>query len=289
MARSLSTSEKNYSTTKRELLAVIFALKKFHPFLWGNPFTLYTDHKALTYLHTQPVANAMMINWLDTILDYNFKIIHRPGIQNILPDALSRLFEPEKTLEGDNKTIKTIVTSQIINSNGSILTSRMMMPADLMTPAPEDRQKLLMDTHLEGHRGAQAIVTALHSDGIHWTKLKEDALEIIRSCPDCQKFNIAKHGYNPLTSIYADAPWDHICIDTAGPFPTSVQGNQYILLVVDVFTRYCVLKALPDKSSLTIALALRSILSLFGRPKIIQSDNGTEYVNEILIIPELTV
>ncbi|KAG1535370.1 hypothetical protein G6F49_013187 [Rhizopus delemar] len=79
MARSLSTSEKNYSTTKRELLAVIFALKKFHPFLWGNPFTLYTDHKALTYLHTQPVANAMMINWLDTILDYNFKIIHRPG------------------------------------------------------------------------------------------------------------------------------------------------------------------------------------------------------------------
>ncbi|EIE79073.1 hypothetical protein RO3G_03778 [Rhizopus delemar RA 99-880] len=282
MARSLSSSEKNYSTTKRELLAVIFALKKFHPFLWGNPFTLYTDHKALTYLHTQPVANAMMINWLDTILDYNFKIIHRPGIQNILPDALSRLFEPEKTLEGDNKTIKTIVTSQIINSNGSILTSRMMMPADLMTPAPEDRQKLLMDTHLEGHRGAQAIVTALHSDGIHWTKLKEDALEIIRSCPDCQKFNIAKHGYNPLTSIYADAPWDHICIDTAGPFPTSVQGNQYILLVVDVFTRYCVLKALPDKSSLTIALALRSILSLFGRPKIIQSDNGTEYVNEIV-------
>ncbi|KAG1607076.1 hypothetical protein G6F46_012560 [Rhizopus delemar] len=145
----------------------------------------------------------MMINWLDTILDYNFKIIHRPGIQNILPDALSRLFEPEKTLEGDNKTIKTIVTSQIINSNGSILTSRMMMPADLMTPAPEDRQKLLMGTHLEGHRGAQAIVTALHSEGIHWTKLKEDALEIIRSCPDCQKFNIAKHGYNPLTSIYS--------------------------------------------------------------------------------------
>ncbi|KAG1488265.1 hypothetical protein G6F47_013816 [Rhizopus delemar] len=60
----------------------------------------------------------------------------------------------------------------------------MMMPADLMTPAPEDRQKLLMDTHLEGHRGAQAIVTALHSDGIHWTKLKEDALEIIRTVAD---------------------------------------------------------------------------------------------------------
>jgi transposase InsO family protein len=224
----------------------------------------------------------MMINWLDTLLDYDFQIIHRPGIQNILPDALSRLFAPENTLEGGKSTSKTIITSRITRSNGSTMVSRMMMPADLVTPAPEERQKLLLDTHLEGHRGAQAIVTALHSDGIHWTKLKEDALEIVRQCPDCQKFNVAKHGFHPLTSIYADAPWDHICIDTAGPLPTSLQGNNYILIIVDVFTRYCVLKALPDKSSLTIALALRSVLSLFGRPKIIQSDNGTEYVNEIV-------
>ncbi|CEG75193.1 hypothetical protein RMATCC62417_10278 [Rhizopus microsporus] len=88
MARSLSSSEKNYSTTKHELLVIIFALKKFHPFLWGNHFTLYTDHKALTFLHIQPTANAMMINWLDAILDYDFTIIRRPGIQNILPDAV---------------------------------------------------------------------------------------------------------------------------------------------------------------------------------------------------------
>ena len=56
MARSLSKSERNYSTTKRELLAIVFALKKFHKFLWGNPFTLFTDHKALTYIHTQKYA-----------------------------------------------------------------------------------------------------------------------------------------------------------------------------------------------------------------------------------------
>ncbi|KAJ8651915.1 hypothetical protein O0I10_012523 [Lichtheimia ornata] len=61
MARALSKSERNYSTTKRELLAVVYALEKFHTYLWGNHFTLYTDHRALTYLHTQRVANAMMI------------------------------------------------------------------------------------------------------------------------------------------------------------------------------------------------------------------------------------
>ncbi|KAG1139974.1 hypothetical protein G6F37_009661 [Rhizopus arrhizus] len=282
MARALSTSEKNYSTTKRELLAIVFALKKFHPFLWGNPFTLYTDHKALTYIHTQPVANSMMIQWLDTILDYDFKIIHRPGIQNVLPDMLSHLFETERTLVGDKNQHRIWITSHIVNSKNTNMATGMMMPDDLVTPAPEERQELLLKTHLEGHRGSQAMVTTLHSEGIHWTNLKQDALDCVNSCPDCQKFNIAKHGYHPLSSIYADAPWDHICIDTAGPMTTSVQGSNYILVVVDVFTRFCVLKAIPDKPSHTIALVLRSILSLFGRPKIIQSDNGTKYVNEII-------
>ncbi|KAG0752015.1 hypothetical protein G6F24_013859 [Rhizopus arrhizus] len=60
MAKSLSKSERNYSATKRELLAVVYALKKFHKYLWGNHFTLYTDHKALTYLHTQKIANSFI-------------------------------------------------------------------------------------------------------------------------------------------------------------------------------------------------------------------------------------
>ena len=88
---------------KRELLAIVFALKWFHPFLWGNPFTLYTDHKALTYLHTQKYANTMMMNWFDTILDYQFKVIHLPRMDNILPDHLSRLFPTDQMLKGSEQ------------------------------------------------------------------------------------------------------------------------------------------------------------------------------------------
>ncbi|SAL96265.1 hypothetical protein [Absidia glauca] len=103
-ARTLSKSERNYSTTKRELLAVIFALNKFHKFLWGNHFTLFTDHRALVYIHTQRIANPMMIGWLDTLLQYNFTVAHIPGMSNVLPDALSRLFPPSKELAGDDLT-----------------------------------------------------------------------------------------------------------------------------------------------------------------------------------------
>ncbi|KAG1256593.1 hypothetical protein G6F66_014799 [Rhizopus arrhizus] len=104
IAKTLSKSERNYSATKRELLAVVYALKRFHKYLWGNKFTLYTDHKALTYLHTQKIANAMLINWFDTLLQYDFKVVHLPGVDNILPDTLSRLYEiedPVNELGGD--------------------------------------------------------------------------------------------------------------------------------------------------------------------------------------------
>ncbi|KAG1364841.1 hypothetical protein G6F61_013624 [Rhizopus arrhizus] len=93
-SKSLSPSQRKWNTTKRELYAVVFALEKYREFLWGNKFELRTDHKALMYLHTQEQANPMMIGWLETLLDFNFDVIHIQGILNQLPDLLSRLYEP---------------------------------------------------------------------------------------------------------------------------------------------------------------------------------------------------
>ena len=95
VGRALSKSERNYSATKKELLAIVWALKKFHHYLYGTPFTLYTDHRALTYMLTQKEPNSMILNWWDTIMSYNFQVVHKPGLLNILPDAISRLF-PDK-------------------------------------------------------------------------------------------------------------------------------------------------------------------------------------------------
>ncbi|CEG75734.1 hypothetical protein RMATCC62417_10727 [Rhizopus microsporus] len=61
MARSLSKSERNCSATRRELLAIVFALEKLHKFLYGNHFTLYSNYIALTYLFTSDEHNPMMV------------------------------------------------------------------------------------------------------------------------------------------------------------------------------------------------------------------------------------
>ncbi|SAM02959.1 hypothetical protein [Absidia glauca] len=242
MARALTKSERNYSTTKRELLAIVFALKKFHAFLWGNPFKLYTDHKALTFLHTQPIANAMMINWLDTLLDYTFEVIHLPGIENTLPDRLSRLFSPLKELgEGRaykpnkqkiNKAVRSVRRNKLhFQEEHIIQVPQLRQPQERLTPPEEDRQELLTKAHLFGHFGADAIVKSIHNDGLHWTNLLQDALETVKSCPQCQKHNIVRKGFNPLRPVYAYLPGDHWAINLAGPFTVSDRNNTYLLVM----------------------------------------------------------
>ncbi|CAI4220539.1 unnamed protein product, partial [Auanema sp. JU1783] len=260
-ARALTKSERNYSTTKRELLAIVYIFTKYHQWLYGNPFTLYTDHKALVYLNTQDIPNPMMLNWFETIFNYTFSVVHRPGIDNVLPDALSRLFsdednkleggKTEKILSNSSHTSATQTNSDTTDGNTNRIAA--VKAVDYMTPPPEERHSLLLNAHLLGHYGADHIVTTLHNDNLHWTNMKQEALSLVGNCPDCQLYNVGKHGYHPPRSILADAPGDHWAMDLGSFNVTSSNGNNYILVMVDMFTRFTILRALPDKSGATIA------------------------------------
>jgi hypothetical protein len=92
VARALHVSERSYMPTKLELLGIVFALKKLHYYIYGVHFLLFTDHGALTHLMTQKHLNHLLESWFEVIYLYNFTPVHRPGIENILPDTLSRLF-----------------------------------------------------------------------------------------------------------------------------------------------------------------------------------------------------
>ena len=295
MGRSLNKAERNYSTTKRELLSIVFALKRFHKFLWGQPkFTIYCDHKALTYLHTQPIANPMMVTWFDIICDYNFEVIHIPGIDNIIPDTISRLWTSQK-LEGGNGHQQLIASAPYLgdhrsshknNHNRFLYVQRAATIrndyTDFMTPPADERTDLLHQAHLHGHFGIDAIVNELHSQHIHWTSIKTDAQNIVSNCPDCQRFTLSKQGFHPMRSIYADKPWDHIALDTGDFNCTTPRGNNYVLVIVDIYSRYTLLRPIPDKTALTIAMTLIQVFADLGFPKIIQNDRGTEFVNEVV-------
>lgn len=89
-SRTLSDTEVNYSTIEKEMLAIIWAVKYFRPYIYGVKFTIVTDHKPLIWLMNFKEPNSKIIRWRLQLMEYNFEIIHKKGSQNVIADALSR-------------------------------------------------------------------------------------------------------------------------------------------------------------------------------------------------------
>lgn len=92
-SRSLQGSEKNYGISKLELLAVVWAVKLYRPYLHGSPFTVtvISDHSALNGLLKSKQPTGILARWIETLAEYDFKIVYRPGRVNESADFLSRL------------------------------------------------------------------------------------------------------------------------------------------------------------------------------------------------------
>ena len=133
-SRTLSTAERNYGHLDKEALAVVFAVKKFHQFLFGRHFKIYTDHKPLLGLlnperATPLMASSRMQRWALTLLAYEYELIYRPGEQNGNADALSRLplqVVPETTpIPGDIvHLLETINSSPVDATKVQLWTTR---------------------------------------------------------------------------------------------------------------------------------------------------------------------
>nr|GFC15640.1 retrotransposon protein, putative, Ty3-gypsy subclass [Tanacetum cinerariifolium] len=89
-SRQLKPYEVNYSTHDLELAAVVFALKIWRHYLYGESCDIFTDHKSLKYIFTQREMNMRQRRWLELLKDYDTNIQYHPGKANVVADALSR-------------------------------------------------------------------------------------------------------------------------------------------------------------------------------------------------------
>lgn len=88
---------KNFSTTEKELLAVINSVEHFRPYLYGRTFTIYTDHRVLQWLFNCQNPSSILVRWRLRLNEYQYEIKYKPGRENSNADGLSRLF-PENRL-----------------------------------------------------------------------------------------------------------------------------------------------------------------------------------------------
>ncbi|KAK8670034.1 hypothetical protein V6N13_104800 [Hibiscus sabdariffa] len=96
-SKTLNDAQVNYTTTGKELLAVIFAFDKFRSYLLGAKVTVYTDHSAIKYLLSKKDAKPRLIRWILLLQEFDVEIIDRKGTENQVADHLSRLENKEIT------------------------------------------------------------------------------------------------------------------------------------------------------------------------------------------------
>ncbi|CAM4645940.1 unnamed protein product [Caretta caretta] len=97
LSKKLSERESNWSVTEKERYAIVYALEKLRPYVWGRRFHLQTDHAALKWLHTVKETNKKLLRWSLALQDFDFDIQHISGASNKVADALSRESFPEST------------------------------------------------------------------------------------------------------------------------------------------------------------------------------------------------
>ena len=90
ISRSLKKSEKNYSITEKELLVVMWALQKLHPYLHGTSVTVETDHRPLITLIQKNHPPGWILRWALALQEYLFTLKYCKGTENTLADTLSR-------------------------------------------------------------------------------------------------------------------------------------------------------------------------------------------------------
>ncbi|GFX28013.1 retrovirus-related Pol polyprotein from transposon opus [Trichonephila clavipes] len=112
-SRTLNKAERNYTVTERECLAVIWALNKFKTYFGTLPVKVITDHAALTKLTNGKNLSSRMIRWALKLSEFNIEWEHRPGVQNVVADLLSR--NPVDSVEGSQISC-TALRALAINS-----------------------------------------------------------------------------------------------------------------------------------------------------------------------------
>nr|GEU33807.1 reverse transcriptase domain-containing protein [Tanacetum cinerariifolium] len=93
-SKTMNQAKTNYTTTEKEMLAVVYAFEKFRSYLIMNKSIVYTDHSALKYLFAKKDAKARLLRWILLLQEFDFKVIDSKGAENYAADHLLRLENP---------------------------------------------------------------------------------------------------------------------------------------------------------------------------------------------------
>ena len=264
-SRQLKPYEKNYPTHDMELAAIVFALKIWKHYLYGEKCFIYTDHKSLKYLPSQQELNLRQRRWMELIKDYDM-IDYHPEKANVVVDALSRksvqtlralnahlsltddgeivaeliarsdllnrVLEAQKNDEKISSIVSQIGEGQGINFSVKEDGSLYYKDQVCVTNDSEFKKVILQEAHSGSfamHPGRTKMYQDL-KDSYLWSGMKRDVSEFVTRCMVCQKVK-AEHQV-PLGLLQPiripEWKWDRITMDFVVRLPLTGRKHDLV-------------------------------------------------------------
>ena len=316
-SKALTEAQKGYEATETELLAVAWAMEKFHHFLYASHFILETDQKPLEAILSKSLnqATPKLQRILIRISAYHFTVRYIPGVTNQLAECLSRLSCQKDTIKLPKLHIHRI-TSQLNARSDSLNDIRIAPREDdehtimhgwpsTIREVPSEIQPYLTFSEeltvedclvLEGtcivipHKKHQATLQLMHEvhlglgkcklrakDTVYWLGLNDQLEKLILKCELCLKYSHSKYKQKPSTFLGQEIPVQSWTKLVTDIFNFESSSH---LLVADYTSRFLVVHKLSSMTGQHIANQCKLIFSECGWPDTLISDNGPCYTSQ---------
>ena len=321
VSKQLNEAQMKYATIEREAYAIVYALQKLRPYLYGAEFTIYTDQKPLLSLFLQEQRNSRTQRWAVLIAEYGAPIEYRKGRNNVRADMLSRIHPKYEVLEKegvisfiddsfdddeipwefDHLEKECVRREQMdmpefelgrLEQDGNFVHDGLLYTLQappgkaeyprLVLP-PSARFRVIRRAHAElGHQGIRKTLDRVQ-EAYKWPCQRKDVGDVIAQCARCIVHKNKRESPEPGSMPIAHYPGQIIGIDMTGPYPLSRHGNLYALSIIDHCTGWVEVKPLPNKTAETVLRYLeQEYLPRYGPPEILISDNGSEFKNHLV-------
>ena len=304
------------STYEKELLALVFVVKRWRAYLVGRPFIVKTDQQNLKYLLEQKIGTLAQQKWFAKLLGYNFVVEYKKGKDNLVANALSRKVKVEdlntdgedsggvlcmisfptpawltdlKASYAINQLVQSIFQAyqlgKEVTKGFSIYNGLLLHKGKVYLDSCDAlKGAVLQQVHnspLGGHSGFLKTLHRVKRD-FSWPGLREDVRKHVRECDTCQRLkaetcNIA----GLLQPLHVpDKLWLDVSMDFVEGLPKS-QSKDVVLVVVDRLTKFVHFVPLshPYTTAKVATLYLHYVFKLHGMPTSIVSDKDPVFTS----------